>query len=442
MFRLSQKYIDFCIDLSSRADFLEGTTASGKTTIGAGVKFMLKVSSSDKKLHIIAAKTTGVAEKNILGQDNGILDIHKNARYFGNGDKDYKIPHIKFEDKIILVLGYDNKDKWENVLGGQYGCVFIDEVNTADIEFVREISTRNDYMLCTLNPDNPDLPVYSEFINRSRPDSRYAKDVPPEISAELVQPERKDWRYWFFSFRDNLGLSDEQIQNKIDSAPVGTKLYKNKILGLRGKATGLVFSNFERHRHIVKTKDISKFRFIQFSAGLDTAYSSNSADTIAMSYIGTTDCGVCVLLDECVYNNAELDTTLAPSDTALNFAEFLNRCGEKFGYTRNVFIDSADQATITELKKYKRKNGCIYIFNDAWKKTKIIDRINLQLSWFAHDSFFIAENCVNYIRELETYSWREDKDATPEDANDHMINSVQYAWLPYKNTIGVDRGNV
>ena len=27
------------------------TTASGKTTIGAGVKFMIKVSASDKKLH-------------------------------------------------------------------------------------------------------------------------------------------------------------------------------------------------------------------------------------------------------------------------------------------------------------------------------------------------------------------------------------------------------
>ena len=96
MFKLSQKYIDFIKDMDVDADFLEGTTASGKTTIGAGVKFMRKVSASSKKLHIIAGRTTGVVEKNIIQQDNGILDLHRNATYYGNGDKDYKFPHIKF----------------------------------------------------------------------------------------------------------------------------------------------------------------------------------------------------------------------------------------------------------------------------------------------------------------------------------------------------------
>lgn len=86
---------------NATADFLEGTTASGKTTVGAGVKFMRMVSASRKKLHVIAAKTTGKAEETIIQQDNGILDLHRNARYYGNGDKDYKLPHIKFEGKII-----------------------------------------------------------------------------------------------------------------------------------------------------------------------------------------------------------------------------------------------------------------------------------------------------------------------------------------------------
>lgn len=200
-FPLSPKYVDFINSIEHvDADFLEGTTAAGKTTVGVGVKFMRMVSRSKKKFHIIAAKTTGVAEKNIIQQDNGILDIHKNAVYCGNGDKDNKIPHIKFEGKVIYVLGYDNKAKWQLVLGGQYGCVYIDEINTANIEFVREISTRNDYLMATLNPDNPDLPVYKEFINRSRPYKKYTSDVPLEIMKDLVEPSVPKWRYWFFSF--------------------------------------------------------------------------------------------------------------------------------------------------------------------------------------------------------------------------------------------------
>ncbi|GLB31772.1 hypothetical protein LAD12857_36950 [Lacrimispora amygdalina] len=52
-------------------EFLEGTTAAGKTTVGL-FKFMLKVAESPKKLHIIAAKDTGTAEKSIINKDLGI----------------------------------------------------------------------------------------------------------------------------------------------------------------------------------------------------------------------------------------------------------------------------------------------------------------------------------------------------------------------------------
>jgi PBSX family phage terminase large subunit len=452
-FPLSPKYIDFINTVDGvRVDFLEGTTASGKTTVGAGVKFMRMVSRSPKKLHIIASKTTGTAEKNILQQDNGILDLHRNARYFGNGDKDFKLPHLKFEDKIIFVLGYDNRDKWELVLGSQFGCVYIDEVNTANIDFVREISTRNDYLMATLNPDDPSLPIYKEFINRSRPYRKYAQDIPPEIMAELNEEPVPEWRYWFFTFRDNLSLSDEDIHRKMMAAPKGTKLYKNKILGLRGRATGLVFSNFDYSKHVISPKQAAEWIhrqtdrkqtewFVQFSAGLDTAYSQKSPDTIAMSFIGITNQGRCVLLDERVYNNARMGTPLAPSDTVENLVDFLERNRNIWGFARDVFVDSADQATLTEFAKYKQSRGCIYNGVPAWKKMPIIDRINTQLGWLAHGDFLVVNGCTHYISELNTYSWREEKDNTPEDGHDHMINSVQYAFIPYKTKIGGSYGS-
>lgn len=400
---------------------------------------MRMVSKSKKKLHIIASKTTGTAEKNILQQQNGLLDIHRNAKYYGNGNKDNKLPHIVWEDKIIYVLGYDTKEKWQNVLGGQYGCVLIDEANTANIEFIREISTRNDYMMLTLNPDDPNLPIYTEFVNHARPYKKYEQDVPNEIMNELLKCEAKPkWRYWFFSFNDNLSLTKEDIEKKKMAAPVGTKLYKNKILGLRGKATGLVFSNFDRNKHIITKEEAKKNKYIMFTAGLDTAYSSNSTDTIAMTFVGITDKRECILLDERVYNNRDLDTPIAPSDTVTNLIEFLERNRKEYGFARNVYVDSADQATIKELNKYKANNPCIYSFNNAYKKMQIIDRINLQLGWLHNMYYLVVDSCINHIRELETYSWKEDKDNTPEDANDHTINSCQYAWIPYANKVGVE----
>lgn len=432
MFKLSQKYIDFIKDMDVDADFLEGTTASGKTTIGAGVKFMIKVSASKKKLHIIAGRTTGVVEKNILQQDNGILDLHRNAKYYGNGDKDYKFPHIKFEDKIILIMGYDTKDKWENALGGQYGCVLIDEINTADIGFVREISTRNEYMIATLNPDSPDIPVYKEFINRSRPLEKYVHDVPESIMQDLKEPEYARWRYWFFTFNDNAGLTPEQIEKKKASAPVGTKMYKNKILGLRGRATGLILPL--KKENIISEQEAKKMKYLYYSVGCDTSYSKKTHDKLSFTFVGITKDRKCVLLASKSQNNKDAVVPFSPSDVIPMLIEFAEDNKQKWDFAKTIYIDSADAGTISEAQKVKRTTACIYDFVGAWKKTKIITRLQLQQSWMQTGDFLVVDTCTDYIDECNTYSYTED--GQPEDAHDHCINACQYAWLPYKSKIG------
>lgn len=449
---LSDKYKAF-LRCKAPVEFLEGTTAAGKTTV-ATFKFVLKCAESPKKIHILSGLDLGTIEKNIINKDLGILDDFGSlVEYNANGKGKYSLPHIVLhtsrDDKIIYVLGYDNKTRWKKALGGQYGCLYIDEINIADMEYVREASMRCDYLLATLNPDDPNLPVYKEYIDCSRPLPEWRDETPKEILNMLNGEPKPGWVHWFFSFAHNLGLPHEKIEQIKRNVPKGTKLYKNKILGLRGRATGLVFSNFERTKHVKQkawakrflTSGRNKEHFIQYSSGLDTAYSQKSPDTIAMTFYGITDKGKCIELDEKVYNNAQLHTPLAPSDTVRNYVDFLERNRKEWGLARNVFIDNADQATLTELNKYKRQNGCIYDFVNAWKKTTIVDRINLQLGWFAQNCYFVLEHCTNTIAELEVYSWREDKDNTPEDGNDHCINSSQYAWLPYKSKIGSEINN-
>ena len=197
---LSDKYWDY-IDTPARAEFLEGSTASGKTTTVA-VKFIMNVAESDMKLHVIAGNTTGVIEKNIINADMGLLQIFPNLEYCGNGDKENKLPHIKFRigsvTKIIYVLGYDNVSKWKNALGSQFGCVWVDECNTANIDFIREIFGRSEYFVGTLNPDAPTLPIWKD-LNGCEP--------------------IKGWVYWFFTFEDNISMTPEKIEQKKLSYP-------------------------------------------------------------------------------------------------------------------------------------------------------------------------------------------------------------------------------
>lgn len=193
---LSEKYKAF-IRCDAPVEFLEGTTAAGKTTVGL-FKFMLKVAESKKKLHILAAKDTGTAEKNIINKDLGIIDdFGQLVEYHGNGTKDDKIPHLLYHtskgDKVIYVLGYGDKQKWQKALGGQYGCLYIDEMNTADIDFVRESAMRCDYLMATLNPDDPALPIYKEYINCSRPLPEWEQETPKEIKDELKEEPKPNW---------------------------------------------------------------------------------------------------------------------------------------------------------------------------------------------------------------------------------------------------------
>lgn len=445
---LSEKYKAF-LRCDAPVEFLEGTTAAGKTTVGL-FKFMLKVAESPKKLHILAADDTGAAEKNIINKDLGILDdFGVLVEYKGNGSGEYKMPHILFHtssgDKIIFVVGYGNKRKWKDALGGQYGCLYIDEINTADIDFVREAAMRCDYLMATLNPDDPGLDVYKEYINCSRPLPEWETETPQEIIEELREEPKPGWVHWFFSFAHNLGLSAEKLQQIMTNTPKGTKIWKNKIQGLRGKATGLIFPNFDRKKHVVAAAWVKqqvatgKIKFKKFTAGLDTSYSSKSPDTIAMLFQGITEDRKLIILDEKVYSNADLDKPLAPSDTAVKFVEFLERNRQEWGFAKDVFIDSADQATITELRKYKRLHGCLYNFFDAYKKLEILDRINLQLGWIQQGCYLVVDTCVEHLSELDRYSWDDEKDK-PEDRNDHTINASQYGWIPYRQGIGFEEG--
>ena len=445
--RVGDKYYAF-LDHEAPVEFLEGVTASGKSTVGS-YKFMIKVAESPMQLHIIAGLDTGTIEKNLIDKDHGIREEWGClVEYNGNGTKNLKLPHIVFHvapgnDKKILILGYDNKSRWQKALGGQYGCLYIDEINIADMDFVREASMRCDYLIGTLNPDDPALPIYHEYINHSRPLPEWEKDTPPEILAELNEDPKEGWTHWFFNFTDNIALSEEKIRKIKENVPTWTKLWKNKIMGLRGKATGLVFQNFDRHRHVKseawlreqmkEDKRDNQITFKQFSSGLDTSYSAQSNDTVSMSFQGITKDGTLYILEELVLNNKETHVPFAPSDIAQRYFVFLENCARKWGMFRDVFVDSADQATITELLKYRRTHPNVFQINGSYK-TQIIDRINLQLGWLETGKYQVLDNCPAHIRELETYSYTET--GVPEDGHDHTINSNQYGWIPYQDKIG------
>lgn len=448
--KLSDKYLHF-LKNDDPVEFLEGTTFAGKTTVGA-VKFMLKVAASPKKLHVLSGLDLGTIEKNIINKDLGISEIFgHHVQYNASGRGEHSLPHIEYmvnsnpkDNKIIYVVGYDNVSRWKKVLGGQYGCVLIDEINIAHMDYVREISMRCDYLMATLNPDDPELPIYKEYIDRSRPFKKYENDYPSELLNQLNQPEKTGWRHWFFSFKDNIGVPKEKIDQIISMVPAGTKQYKNKIEGLRGRSTGLVFNLLPKHivtNQYVLNEIKKGMKWRHLFCGVDTSYSDRTDDKITFVFGGVSTDGRLFTLGEQTYNNTDLlergFNPLAPSDIPVRLHNFLDEQSKRWGRPHGVYIDSADSATFQEVQKYKRNAGSIYNFAKSYKKFVIIDRITSMQGWLAQGYAFILDECVETIREHNAYSWNEKGDK-PEDRNDHTINGQQYGWIPYRTMIGAN----
>lgn len=280
---------------SGRFDILEGTTYSGKTTVAAGVKFMFEVVKSQKKYHGIAGKDLGTAEKNIINSECGILtEWGDYVSYKSGGTMKINLPHIVFQqgdgtEKIIYVFGYDDKARWQKVLGGQLGCLYVDEANIADIDFIQESSIRCDYKCWTLNPDNPDLPIYEKYINHARPFVQYEADYPPELLEQLNLEPREGYTHWYFTFKDNISCTEEKRKQIINDTPPGTKLYKNKILGLRGVGQGGAYNNLlTRDIHLRRFEDVnlealkSIYATVDLGSSLDTTNMEKSATILTI----------------------------------------------------------------------------------------------------------------------------------------------------------------
>lgn len=94
MLKLSPKFKDFILTKTKR-DYLEGTTAAGKTTVGI-FKFMLLVADSDHSHHLIAGADLGTVEKNIINPELGLIEqMDGLAEYFPHGKQTYRYPYLQ-----------------------------------------------------------------------------------------------------------------------------------------------------------------------------------------------------------------------------------------------------------------------------------------------------------------------------------------------------------
>lgn len=462
-FSFSEKSWDF-IETLSNIDMLEGTARSSKST-GALFKLGLMINRSRHNQHFISATSSVVARRNLIDIEKGFKDLFKG--YVRDGTDTKKGNHLIFKDskgkeKIIYILGFGDKARWKDVLGSTMGCGMIDEINTADQDFINEVfrsffSVPDYYLVGTLNPDNPDKPIYKSLINRCRPLKKYLKDIPVEIIKELKKtqlnpetPPLKNAYYWHFNFNDNPIMDDEQIEAMRMIFPVDSFFYKSKMLGLRGVAEGVIFAKSMQYEYLILQNNVDEMlrldQFVKYSIAVDLGNNDTKKGTGTITTFSgiTKNYKELICLDSFESKSTEaLDLAVEISDGIINWLDKIQNLGKLDA----IWIDGygAEGVMLGTIRRVlrDRKYGQIEVKKAIKFGKEIADRearMIMQLILYNERRILFANNKgAKRVSENLKKIVYDDKTNLPLDVNQlemDYYDSFSYTYSPYIAQLG------
>jgi hypothetical protein len=258
---LLEKHKDLIKD-RSQVIFAEGVTNASKSFI-IGIAFILRILTEDdtRTQFVLAGESVPVLERMFIQNESSFFNIFKPLCTYiraGEGGARVKVSMGKGrKEKVIYLVGYDNKKRWRSILGLTIHGFNIEEINIADDEFISEAFIRvfrnGGFMYASCNGGDPDTPVYTDYMNKGRPLEKWASQVPPETWVELNRSEpNASFRYYFFNFDDNPTMTIEQRNGLINNTPKDSYQWKTKIIGIRGIREGVIFADYmSREKNII-----------------------------------------------------------------------------------------------------------------------------------------------------------------------------------------------
>lgn len=406
-FNFSEKhkeYIRKCVTCAYNV--AEGAVRAGKT-IDNVFAFAHELKSTPDRIHLATGSTMANAKLNI-GDCNGMgLEwIFRGQCHWGkykdNEALFVKGPATKWKQKIVIFAGGAKEDSYKKIRGNSYGMWIATEINlhhdkTIKEAFNRQLAAKRLKVFWDLNPDNPNAPIYSEYIDKYQKQSENG-NFPG------------GYNYMHCTIYDNINITPERLQEVESRYDVNSIWYLRDIKGLRVVASGLIYRRFADD---ISTKCFS-FRMqdkpkdlMEIILGIDFG-GSGSGHSFTATGITRGYRDVIALASERIEckdesgNQVEID----PEMLGIMFCNFCQKILGRYGYITVVYADSAEQTLIAGIRSSLRKNGLGWIRVENALKTEINDRINATVILMAQGRFqYIESECRSLVSALCTAVW-------------------------------------
>ena len=351
-------------ELDKRIVIAQGGSRSGKT-FNILIYWIYRLLQEDKKTLTIVRKTLPSLKNSVLKDLIQVLEL------FEIYDPNKFHTQEGFYELGSNIINWTSVDEPQKIRGMKRDYLYCNEANELKIEDWNQLIFRTtDKVICDLNPS--------------------------ELNSWVYDLEKRDDSYMFkTTWRDNPFVSDTIIKELESLKEKDENLYRIYNLGEKGIATQLVFTKFSTIEKIPEGMKL-------LGRGMDFGY--NSPTTLIEIYKDEDN----LYIRELLYTK---------NKTMPDIIYQMEQLG--FDKTDTIWCDSALPQNIEELKRSR--------FNvKPVNKKSILHGIDL----IKRHHIWIESTSTNTIKEFQTYRFKEDKDGnlidTPEDDNNHSIDSIRY----------------
>jgi phage terminase large subunit len=291
----------------------------------------------------------------------------------------------------LITSGLDDVEKLKSITG--INRIWIEEAseitekdfNQLDLR-LRGASQVKYQMTLTFNPISELHWLKKTFFDVGKPDSYVLKTT----------------------YLDNLFLDKEyrRVLNHLKEEDY--QYYRIYALGEWGTLGNLIYTNWEK-------RDLSNMSFDNIFHGVDFGFSNDPTAYVKLHYDKKHK--TIYILDELYQTDMFIDKLAAELKDKVN---------------NYVMCDSSEPRSIEDL----RRHGI-----NARAAKKGPDSIEHGIKFLQRHKIIVDSSCINTIKELTSYKWKEDKNGNvlpkPVDANNHILDALRYALETEMSSNGI-----
>lgn len=387
--------------------FLTGATGCSKTLV-AGHKFMdwmMNAPSDDSQFYMVF-KDRGTGARNIIDNKDSFYNMYDFAREECRDSKAGGLQfifHGYFGDKVVYIVGADDKEAWSKVLGSNPNGIWLEELSVLHIDCVRECMgraiSRGGKIICTTNGGLPTQEFYTEYVNHAK--VFFRDSVPSAELSEMVE-DKPYMHYYHFNLNDDAPhMTQEQRENLISLYPENSFYYTSKILGCRGAVEGAAFASLmDKTVHIVPFEKVDVGSIREIDVFIDVGSNRNpeeadKASTVASLVGYSKNCQRVIVLEAWMIPATSHDAIIMEAEKHIEawWVKWMFKM-------RSIVIDSAEAILINTWRSKNKFNT----MNVKGSVKSFRDIINLRTRCEAKQQLLMQNRLLWTDRALESYN--------------------------------------